>query len=124
MAACWDVFCCCNDGAVSQAESALRTELGTLTEKVEARFTAMGEKVEGRFSSLLGEVRRGVEAGESARQGLAEELLGYHTSDATRMSELERRMLESEVSTEQALARRIEEATSVHKAEVVRVEER
>ena len=107
----------------------------------------MGEKVEGRFSSLLGEVRRGVEAGESARQGLAEELLGYHTvrptaqcfrikveavrklsvgqqSDATRMSELERRMLESEVSTEQALARRIEEATSVHKAEVVRVEER
>ena len=40
-----------------QAESALRTELGTLTEKVEARFTAMGEKVEGRFSSLLGEVR-------------------------------------------------------------------
>ena len=62
-----------------QAESALRTELGTLTEKVEARFTAMGEKVEGRFSSLLGEVRRGVEAGESARQGLAEELLGYHT---------------------------------------------
>ena len=40
------------------------------------------------------------------------------------MSELERRMLESEVSTEQALARRIEEATSVHKAEVVRVEER
>ena len=73
------MFCCCNDGVVSQAESALRTELGTLTEKVEARFTAMGEKVEGRFSSLLGEVRRGVEAGESARQGLAEELLGYHT---------------------------------------------
>ena len=31
---------------MSQAESALRTELGTLTEKVEARFTAMGEKVE------------------------------------------------------------------------------
>ena len=77
--------------------------------------------LEGEFARQAGAAGRTDERPRTILVGVEE---GRDDGIDRRMSELERRMLESEVSTEQALARRIEEATSVHKAEVVRVEER
>ncbi len=99
--------------SIAQLETSVREEIGGVSDRAEARYNA-----------LVGEIQRAAENSEVSRQQLAEEMNAYHASDAARTSELERRMIETEVTTEQTLARRVEEAAAAHKADVSRVEER
>jgi hypothetical protein len=99
--------------SISQLENSLREEIGGVSHRAEVRHNAM-----------IGEIQRATENSAVSLHQLAEEMNARHTSDAARTSELERRMIETEVTTEQALARRVEEAAAAHKAGISRVEER
>ncbi len=99
--------------SIAHLETSVREEIG-----------GVGDRAEARYNALVGEIQRAAENSEVSRQQLAEEMNAYHASDAARTSELERRMIETEVTTEQTLARRVEEAAAAHKADVSRVEER
>ena len=100
------------------------SSLAGLESSVREEIASAVDRSEGRCSALAGEIRRSAESGEASRQQLAEEMNGYHASDAARSSELERRMIETEVTTEQTLARRVAEAGVAHKVNIERVEER